>query len=102
MVHRTKDIDSSNHLYLIRVPGIGEQERDRLIEEMAEYGVAANVHFKPLPMMTAYKKYGWDIKDFPNTYDYYKNLITLPFHTLLSDDDVAYVCNVLKTVIGKV
>ena len=63
---------------------------------MAEKGVATNVHYKPLPMMTAYKEFGWNIKDFPNSYDYYKNLITLPLHTLLSNDDVEYVCKVLR------
>lgn len=102
MIHHTENMDSSNHLYLIRVPGIGEAERNEIIERMAEAGVATNVHYKPLPMMTAYKVLGWDIKDFPNTYDYYKNLITLPFHTLLSDDDVEYVCETLKSVVKEV
>ena len=69
------------------------------IEEMAKAGVSTNVHYKPLPMMTAYKALGWDVKDFPNTYDYYQNLFTLPLHTLLSDDDVETVCNALKMVI---
>ena len=66
---------------------------------MAEKGVATNVHYKPMPMMTAYKELGWDIKDFPNAYDYYQNLISLPFHTLLSDTDVEYVCEVLKEIV---
>ena len=70
---------------------------------MAERGIACNVHYKPLPMMTAYKAYGWDIKDFPNAYDYYHNLITLPLHTKLSDEDVEYVirnyCDIVKEYI---
>ena len=99
LVHHTEGMDSSNHLYMIRIPGIDESVRNRIIEKMAEAGVATNVHYKPLPMMTAYKSLGWDIKDFPNSYDYYRNLITLPLHTLLSDEDADYVCEVLtKTV----
>ena len=89
--HYGDDYASSGHLYLSRIPGIDEGQRNEIIEKMAENGVATNVHYKPLPMMTAYKAYGWDIKDFPNAYDYYHNLITLPLHTKLSDDDVDYV-----------
>jgi len=96
LIHHTDCMDSSNHLYLIRIPGIDSDERNRIITRMAEAGVATNVHYKPLPMMTAYKSLGWDISDFPNTYDYYHNLITLPLHTLLSDEDVEYVCEVLR------
>lgn len=95
MIHHTENIDSSNHLYLIRIPGIAVETRNLIIEKMAEKGVATNVHYKPLPMMTAYGK---DCSGYPNSYDYYHNLITLPFHTLLSDDDVDYVCEVLKEV----
>ena len=102
MVHHTDIMDSSNHLYLIRIPGIDVEERNTIIEKMAERGVATNVHYKPMPMMTAYKALGWDIKDFPNTYDYYHNLITLPFHTLLSDEDVEFVVQTLKEVVGEV
>lgn len=97
--HHVDGMDSSNHLYLIRVPGIGEEKRNRIIEKMAEAGVATNVHYKPLPMMTAYQALGWNIKDFPNAYDYYKNLITLPLHTLLSDEDVEFVCETLRKVL---
>ncbi len=96
MVHHTGNMDSSNHLYLIRFPGITEAQRNCLIEKMAERGVAANVHFKPLPMMTAYGK---DCSAYPNSYDYYRNLISLPFHTLLSDEDVDYICEVLKELV---
>ena len=95
LVHHTDDMDSSNHLYLIRVPGINEEQRNGIIERMAERGVATNVHYKPLPMMTAYGK---DCSAYPNSYDYYKNLITLPLHTKLTDEDVEYVCEMLKEV----
>jgi len=100
LIHHTGDMDSSNHLYLIRIPGIDVEQRNGLIEKMAEKGVSTNVHYKPLPMMTAYKELGWDIKDFPNSYDYYHNLITLPLHTKLSDEDVEYVCEVLREVMS--
>ena len=96
MIHHTANMDSSNHLYLIRVPGADEKKRNEIIEKMAEHGVATNVHYKPLPLMTAYGK---DCLAYPNSYDYYHNLITLPLHTLLSDDDVEYVCEVLKEVV---
>ena len=99
MVHHTEYMDSSNYLYLIRVPGIGEAERNLIIEMMAEHGVATNVHYKPLSMMTAYGK---DCSAYPNSYDYHHNLITLPFHTLLSDEDVGYVCETLREVIREV
>lgn len=97
--HHTEGMDSSNHLYLIRIPDIDVAKRNKIIEKMAEQGVATNVHYKPLPMMTAYKTLGWDVKDFPNTYDYYHNLITLPLHTLLSDEDVDYICEILKNAV---
>ena len=100
--HHTKIMDSCNHLYVIRIPGITVEQRNLFIEKMAERGVATNVHYKPMPMMTAYKALGWDIKDFPNTYDYYKNLVTLPLHTRLSDEDVKYICEVLREVAGEI
>ena len=99
LVHHTDDMDSSNHLYLIRVPGITEEQRNEIIRGMAESGVSANVHYKPLPLMTAYGK---DCSAYPNAYDYYHNLITLPLHTLLNDDDVEYVCEVLSSVVRSV
>ena len=102
LIHHADGMDSSNHLYLIRVPGINVEQRNDIIKKMAERGVATNVHYKPMPMMTAYKDFGWDIKDFPNTFDYYHNSITLPLHTKLSDEDVAYVCEMLKEVIAEV
>lgn len=99
LVHRGENFQSSNHLYLTRIPGIGDAERREIIVKLAERGVNCNVHYKPLPMMTAYKELGWDIKDFPNAYDYYSNLITLPLHTLLSDSDVEYVIENYKEVV---
>ncbi|OUQ67905.1 capsular biosynthesis protein [Eubacterium sp. An11] len=92
LIHYGKDYTSSGHLYLTRIPGITSEQRNEIIVKMAEKGVATNVHYKPLPMMTAYKNLGWDIKDFPNAYDYYHNLITLPLHTKLTNEDVEYVC----------
>lgn len=95
--HHTGKMDSSNHLYLTRIPDIGEAQRNEIIGRMAEQGVATNVHYKPLPMMTAYEG---DISDYPNSYDYYRNLITLPLHTLLTDEDAAYVCDVFRSVVS--
>ncbi len=102
LVHHTDVMDSSNHLYLIRIPDFDEEDRNRVIELMAERGIATNVHYKPLPMMTAYKEMSGGIENYPNAYDYYKNLITLPLHTRLSDDDVEYVCEGLKEVVSSV
>lgn len=99
LIHHAEGIDSSNHLYLIRIPGITVEKRNELITKMAEQGVSTNVHYKPLPMMTAYKELDWDIKDFPNSYDYYQNLITLPLHTLLKDEDVDYILKILESVL---
>ncbi|MGO4694196.1 DegT/DnrJ/EryC1/StrS family aminotransferase [Paenibacillus sp. 2TAB26] len=93
---------SSGHLYLARIPGIGEAERNEIIIKMAENGVACNVHYKPLPMFTAYKNLGFDIKDYPNAYSQYENQITLPLHTLLSDEDLEYVCKSMKWVMKEV
>ena len=96
LCHHTENMDSSMHLYLIRIPGADEETRSKIIEKMAECGVATNVHYKPLPMMTAY---GSDCSNYPNSYDYYHNLISLPLHTLLTDEDVAYICETLKKVV---
>ncbi len=97
LTHTGEDFRSSGHLYLTRIPGINEEQRQEVIVKMAERGVATNVHYKPLPMMTAYGK---DCTNYPNSYDYYKNLITLPLHTKLTDEDVEYVCEMLKEVVG--
>ena len=99
--HHTDRFDSCNHLYLIRIPGIDERVRNEIMEKFAENGVSTNVHFKPLPMMTAYKETDEDILRYPNSYDYYRNLITLPLNTRMSDEDVEYVCSVIKEIVPK-
>ena len=89
--HYTDEYESSGHLYITRVPNIAVEQRNEIITKMAEQGVATNVHYKPLPMHTAYKNLGFDIKDYPNAYSYFANEVTLPLHTCLSDEDVEYV-----------
>lgn len=89
--HYTDEWESSGHLYLTRIPGITAEQRNEIITKMAERGVACNVHYKPLPMHTAYKNLGFDISDYPNAYDHFANEITLPLHTCLTDEDVEYV-----------
>lgn len=93
---------SSGHLYLARVPGINTDQRNRLIALMAERGVACNVHYKPLPMMTGYKTLGWDIADFPCAFAYYENLVSLPLHTKLTDEDVEYVSSCWRECVQRV
>lgn len=94
--HRGADWCSSHHLYMVRLCGKGAEERNEFIVRMAERGIACNVHYKPLPMMTAYKALGFDIKDFPNAYHLYENEVTLPLHTRLSDEDIDYVIDNFK------
>lgn len=89
--HFNAEHESSGHLYITRVPGITSEQRNEIIHKMADCGIACNVHYKPLPMHTAYKALGFDIADFPNAYAYFENEITLPLHTCLSDEDVEYV-----------
>lgn len=89
--HFDENHTSSGHLYVIRALDLDVEKRNTLITMMAERGIACNVHYKPLPMMTAYKAMGYDIKDFPNAYNLYKNTITLPLHTRLSNEDVDYI-----------
>ena len=89
--HYTDECESSGHLYLTRIPNITLEQRNEIIIKMAERGVACNVHYKPLPMHTAYKNLGFDIKDYPNAYTHFANEITLPLHTCLTDDDATYV-----------
>ncbi len=101
LVHYTENSTSSGHLYLTRISGATDEIRREIIIKLAELGVNTNVHYKPLPMMTAYKEMGWDIKDFPNAYDYYVNLITLPLHTKLTDEDVDYVISNFKEIVSK-
>ena len=89
--HYTDNHRSTGHLYISRVPGITSEQRNEIITKMAEAGVACNVHYKPLPMMTAYRNLGFDIKNYPNAYAQFANEITLPLHTCLTDEDVDYV-----------
>ncbi len=97
--HHVDGMDSSNHLYLIRIPNISEEKRNAVIIRLSEFGIATNVHYKPLPMMTAYKGISDGIEQYPNSYEYYKNLISLPLHTLLTDDDVTYIVDTLNAVL---
>lgn len=97
--HYGEDFASSGHLYLVRLEGKDEAYRNEFIRKMAELEVATNVHYKPLPMHTAYKKLGFDIKDYPNAYQMYHNEITLPLHTYLSDEEVEYVLDCFAKVL---
>lgn len=89
--HFDDESRSSGHLYLLRIPNFKAEDRNRLITKLAEQGIATNVHYKPLPMMTAYQNLGFDIKDYPNAYAMYENEITLPLHTKLTDEQVDYI-----------
>ena len=97
--HYTDKWESSGHLYLTRIPGISAEERNEIITKMAERGVACNVHYKPLPLHTAYKNLGFDIADYPNAYAHFANEITLPLHTCLTNEDVDYVAENYKEVL---
>ena len=97
--HYTEDHISSGHLYLTRIPGITTEQRQAIIVAMAERGIATNVHYKPLPMMTAYKNLGFDIKDFPNAYIHFANEITLPLHTRLTDEEIDYIIEQYSDII---
>ena len=99
LAHYGSDFKSSGHLFLVRVLNMNEEDRNNLITKMAEKGIATNVHYKPLPMHTAYKNLGFDIKDFPNSYNMYHNEITLPLHTLLTDEQVDYVINTFNELV---
>ena len=99
--HYGNDHSSSGHLYLVRLDGATAEQRNDVIVRMAERGIACNVHYKPLPMMTAYKAMGYDIKDYPNAYAQYQNEVTLPLHTRLSDDDVEYILENFIDIITK-
>lgn len=94
--HLRPDMTSDCHLYLARLPGKTHASRSEIITRMAERGVACNVHYKPLPLLTAYKNLGFRMVDYPNAYAQFENEITLPLHTLLSDEDIDYVCACLK------
>ena len=97
--HYGKDFSSSGHLYLVRIANKTREECNNIIEKMADNGIATNVHYKPLPMLSAYKNMGFDIKNYPNAYAMFENEITLPLHTKLTNEDVEYVINIFKNVI---
>ena len=94
--HKDENHVSSGHLYLLRVDDITEAVRNQIIVKMAEKGVACNVHYKPLPMLTAYKNLGFDMKDYPNAYMQYQNEITLPLYSKLTMEDVDYIIECFK------
>ena len=96
--HYTEDYSSSGHLYITRMPGIVLEQRNEIIVKMAEAGIACNVHYKPLPMHTAYKALGFAIEDYPNSYNHFVNEITLPLHTCLEDEEVDYVKRKLSEI----
>lgn len=99
--HYGADHSSSGHLYIVRLSGRDVAERNDVIVKMAERGIACNVHYKPLPMMTAYKALGFDIADYPNAYDQYRNEVTLPLHTRLTDEEAEYVISNFVDIISK-
>ncbi|HFM8500238.1 TPA: DegT/DnrJ/EryC1/StrS family aminotransferase [Enterococcus faecium] len=104
LMHYTDDYSSSGHLYITRVPNISSEQRNEIIIKIAEQGIACNVHYKPLPMFTAYKNMGFDINNYPNAYAHFVNEITLPLHTKLTDEEVEYVINnyskIVKDLVG--
>lgn len=99
--HYGENFASSGHLYLVRVNGKTRQECNEIINRMAEWGVATNVHYKPLPLLTAYKDLGFDINDYPNAYAMYENEITFPLHTKLTDEEVEYVLEAFGNALGE-
>ena len=99
--HYTDEWESSGHLYLTRIPNITLEQRNEIIIKMAEQGIACNVHYKPLPMHTAYKNLGFDIADYPNAYAHFANEITLPLHTCLTDDEIAYVIEHYRKIVSE-
>lgn len=98
-VHRGENFCSSGHLYLLRIKGIDHQKRCEIINKMGEKGIACNVHYKPLPLLSAYKKRGFDIANYPESYKMYENEISLPLHTLLTDEQVDYIISSLKEIV---
>ena len=98
-VHYRDSYESSGHLYLMRINGYSEQQRNEFIVKMAEAGIATNVHYKPLPMHTAYKKLGFKIEVFPNAYKQFENEVTLPLHTCLDNKQIAYILENIQRLI---
>ena len=99
--HFTEEHKSSGHLYMTRIPGISLEERQEIIEKLAEEGISANVHYKPLPMHTAYKRLGFGIEDYPNSYKMFENEITLPLHTKLTDEEASYILEKYGKIVKK-
>ena len=97
--HQTEKYSSSGHLYMARIPNIKAETRNNIISKMAELGISCNVHYKPLPMLTAYKELGFDIKNYPNAYSMFENEITLPLHTKLTDEQVEYIITCFTAIV---
>lgn len=101
LCHYTESGSSSGHLFLMRIDGMCHEERSKVIEELAKRGVASNVHYKPLPLLTAYRNMGFDIENYPNAYHMYENEISLPLHTKLCEDDVRYIGECLREILRR-
>ena len=101
MNHYTDERESSGHLYITRIPNIDLEQRNQIIIKMAERGIACNVHYKPLPLHTAYKQLGFNISNYPNAYERYKNAISLPLHTCLTNEQVQYVIDNYLEIVGE-
>lgn len=99
LIYKSEDYLSSHHLYITHIEGATLEQRNKIIEDMAKLGISTNVHYKPLPMLTAYSNLGFDIKDYPNAYNYYTNEITLPLHTNLTENQVEYIIEKFKEVV---
>ena len=91
LAHETDTVESCRHLYVTHVEGASLEQRNQIIQELAKAGIASNVHYKPLPLLTAYKNLGFDIANYPEAYAYFENEITLPLHTKLTDEEVDYI-----------
>ena len=102
LIHYADTYKSSGHLYITHIKGATYEQRGEIITKMAERGISCNVHYKPLPLLTAYSNLGFDIKDYPNAYDYFVNEVTLPLHTRLSDEDVKVIVENFKEVVAEV
>ena len=102
LVHYTATYKSSGHLYITHIKGATYEQRGEIITKMAERGISCNVHYKPLPLLTAYSNLGFDINDYPNAYDYFANEVTLPLHTRLSDEDVKVIVENFKEIVAEV
>ena len=102
LIHYADTYKSSGHLYITHIKGATYEQRGEIITKMAERGISCNVHYKPLPLLTAYSNLGFDIKDYPNAYDYFVNEVTLPLHTRLSDEDVKVIVENFKEIVAEV